>query len=53
MMLLTRNEDTFKRKLRRMKKMIAADASSDDSDEGSINYDTFSTIGFLNNLNKI
>ena len=49
-MLLTHNEETIKRKLRRMRKMIAADGSSDDSDEGSINFDSFSTLGFLNKL---
>lgn len=38
MMLLTRNEETFRRRLRRMRKMIAADASSDDSDNESVNF---------------
>ena len=38
MMLLTRNEETFKRRLRRMRKMVAADASSDDSDNESVNF---------------
>jgi len=33
-----------------MRKMVAADGSSDDSDDGSINFDSFSTLGFLDHL---
>ena len=53
MMLLTNNEYTFRRRLRRMRKMVAADGSSDDSDEGSINFDSFSTLGFLLHMDSV
>jgi hypothetical protein len=49
MMLLTKNEPTFRRRLRRLKRNVAADASSDDDSENcSFNFDSFSTHGFLN-----
>ena len=33
--------------------MVAADGSSDDSDEGSINFDSFSTLGFLLHMDSV